>query len=156
MAAMGPKAQLLRLERTIERWEIALLGRAFGSERSELLDALRRECDANRTVLSRSRTLVPNAFTVELNPDTYDRLEPCLDELCRELTDVLLQHAQRRGFEFPGPLAVRLAKAEQGLGGKRFRVSSTPAQNLRSGEVGGVVDAASRPRRRRYSAPATR
>lgn len=152
---MGPKAHLLRLERAIERWEIALLHKVFGPERSELLDALRRECDANRTVLSRSRTLVPNAFTVELNPDTYDRLEPCLDELCHQLTDVLLQHAQRRGFEFPGPLAVRLEKAEA-LGGKRFRVTSTPAQNLRSGEVGGVVDAASRPRRRRYGAPVTR
>ncbi|MGW7210621.1 FhaA domain-containing protein, partial [Streptomyces sp. NPDC054837] len=49
-------------ERTLERVEEALLAQIFPKEPVEVVDALRRECDSQAVVCSRSRVVVPNAY----------------------------------------------------------------------------------------------
>ena len=65
-----------RFERGIERAVNGVFAKAFRSQVQpvEIASALRRACDDRAAVISRGRTLVPNAFVVELGPTDHERL----------------------------------------------------------------------------------
>ncbi len=113
---------LSALEQALEnRWE-ALWARLVGKEPVELLDALRRECDANAVVVSERRVMVPNAYDVELADSVHDELTRRGSRVGQALTDSLARHAERRGYEWAGPLTVHIARSGQVPNG-RYRVA---------------------------------
>lgn len=79
-----------------------------GVEPVEIAAALARECD-DRKVISTRRTLVPNAFIVDLSDKDAERLTPYAEPLTEELAAMVREHAQDQGYAFAGPVGVRLA-----------------------------------------------
>jgi hypothetical protein len=111
------------LEQALEsRWE-ALWARVVDKEPVELLDALRRECDDNVVVCSESRVVVPNAYDVALADHVHDELTRRGSRVGQELTDSLMRHAEEKGYEWAGPLAVHLTRSSDVPNG-RYRVTS--------------------------------
>ncbi|ATW46972.1 DUF3662 domain-containing protein [Streptomyces xantholiticus] len=121
---------LIRWERALERWQDALLAKAFRSEQVELLDALRHECDSHAVVCSQSRVVVPNAYEVELDPDVYRELRRRGGRVGQALTDVLVRHGDANRYEWAGPLTVRVVPSA-GLPNGRYRVTSSVMHHVR-------------------------
>ncbi|GAA2279230.1 hypothetical protein GCM10010234_14890 [Streptomyces hawaiiensis] len=120
---------LSALEQTLEnRWD-ALWARLLDKEPVEVVDALRRECDDNAVVCREGRVMVPNAYDVELPDDVHDHLTRTGTDVGEALTDSLSRHAERRGYEFAGPLAVHVAKCPEVPNG-RYRVASRVMQHV--------------------------
>lgn len=114
-----------RFERGVERVVNGAFARAFKSEVQpvELASALRREIDTTAAVVGPGRTLVPNAFTLELSPTDHERFSAWADGLAEELTASVTEHAAHQRYSFPGPVTVRLVRDEE-LGTGVFRVRS--------------------------------
>src|SRR3954467_3427888 len=74
----------------------------------ELGRRLVREMDDNRSVDVRGRTIVPNAFTITLSQEDFDRFAEIGDSLSRELCDAAREHAHDESYAFPGPVSVDL------------------------------------------------
>ncbi|MFJ5218425.1 DUF3662 domain-containing protein [Streptomyces sp. NPDC088354] len=138
---------LRRWERAIERWEHALYARAFDHEPVELLDALRRECDDRAVVCSASRVVVPNVYTVELAVAVHEELGQDRGRVGEALTDALQRHAERRDYEWAGPLTVRVTGVTAQLPNGRYRVVSSPMRQIRADVI------APRPGGRRRTGP---
>ncbi|PJE95486.1 DUF2662 domain-containing protein [Streptomyces carminius] len=120
---------LSRWEQRMERWERALLDRILRREpaEAELLTALRRECDARAVVCSHSRVVAPNLYEVELP-------EGVSGELARHggqvLAENLARYGERKGYEWAGPLTVRVVTTSEPLPNGRYRVTSAAAPNV--------------------------
>ncbi|MDN0197827.1 DUF3662 domain-containing protein [Streptomyces sp. S.PNR 29] len=120
---------LSALEQALEdRWE-ALWARVFDREPVELLDALRQECDNNAVICAEGRVMVPNAYDVELAHVVHEELTRRGSRVGQELTDSLARYAQRKGYEWAGPLAVHIAKSDDVPNG-RYRVGSSVMQHV--------------------------
>ncbi|MET7381659.1 DUF3662 domain-containing protein [Streptomyces sp. NPDC005526] len=120
---------LSALEQALEnRWG-ALWARIAGKEPVELLDALRRECDAHAVVCSDQLVMVPNAFDVELADTVHDELTRRGSRVGQLLTDSLARHAERRGYAWAGPLTVHIVRSDQVPNG-RYRVASRVMQHV--------------------------
>ncbi|GAA4789480.1 DUF3662 domain-containing protein [Streptomyces ziwulingensis] len=114
---------LSALEKALEhRWE-ALWTRVLDKEPVELLDALRTECDSNAVVCAQGRVLVPNAYDVALTDDVHEELTRQGGRVGQAITDSLIRHAERHGYEWAGPLAVHIATSRDVPNG-RFSVAS--------------------------------
>ena len=120
-------------ERAIERAEQALVKRLFGSDavEAEVVEALLRTCDEQAVVCSSHRTVVPNVYTVELPPPVYAEVGPHLSVVGQELTDRLQRHGEHEGYEWAGPLTVRLGAAEHVPNG-RYQVRCAPMAHITS------------------------
>ncbi|MFF8289538.1 DUF3662 domain-containing protein [Streptomyces sp. NPDC016309] len=126
------KGTLTRWERALERWQSALVSKALGHDPVELLDALRRECDAHAVVCSESRVVVPNAYEVELDARVYQELlRRGGGEVGQELTDALARHGERHGYEWAGPLTVRITPATRPPDDP-YRVVGSPMPHVRA------------------------
>ncbi|GAA5078971.1 DUF3662 domain-containing protein [Streptomyces sp. SID10815] len=113
---------LSALEQALEnRWD-ALWARIAGRGPVELLDALHRECDGNAVVCSEDRVIVPNAYDVELAEPVHEELTRRGSRVGQALTDSLARHAERHGYEWAGPLTVRVARCDEVPNG-RYRVA---------------------------------
>lgn len=119
----GAVGILDRFERRLDRMVNGAFARAFKSEVQpvEIASALQKECDDRAAIVARDRTIVPNAFTVDLSPSDYDRLAVYRDALSRELSDVVREHVGVQGYAFVGPLTVEIRR-EEGLETGLFRV----------------------------------
>ncbi|MGC2999046.1 DUF3662 domain-containing protein [Streptomyces sp. G35A] len=115
---------LSALEEALEnRWE-ALWTRMTGREPVEVVDALLRECDSRAVVCRADRVMVPNAYDVELAGAVHDELAHRGSRVGQALTDSLVRHAARRGYEWAGPLTVHVRRSDDVPNG-RYRVTST-------------------------------
>ncbi|MFP5336015.1 MAG: FhaA domain-containing protein [Actinomycetes bacterium] len=114
-----------RFERGIERAVNGAFAKAFKAEVQpvELASALRRETDTEAAVVARDRTLVPNAFVIELGPSDHDRVMEWDDTLAEELADAVTDHARQQRYAFVGPVSIRLERDEE-LETGVFRVRS--------------------------------
>lgn len=103
-----------RFERGIERAVNGAFARAFKSEVQpiELASALRREADTSAAVVARDRTLVPNAFVVQLGPGDHERIATWDDTLAEELAETVTEHARQQRYAFVGPVSVRFERDE--------------------------------------------
>lgn len=120
---------LSALEQTLEnRWD-ALWARLLDKEPVEVVDALRRACDDNAVVCREGRVMVPNAYDVELPDDVHDHLTRTGTDVGQALTDSLCRHAERRGYEFAGPLAVHVARCPDVPNG-RYRVAGRVMEHV--------------------------
>jgi hypothetical protein len=114
-----------RFERGIEKAVNGAFARAFKSEVQpvEIASALRRAMDDRAAIVGRGRTLVPNAFVVELGPTDYGRLTEYADVLSDELIANVAEHADAQQYAFPGPVTVGFEERE-GLDTGVFQVRS--------------------------------
>ncbi len=118
-------SRLQRMEQRLEGWVNGAFSRLFRSEVQpvEVASAMQRELDNNAQVLSRDRSLAPNAFTVTLSPRDHERLSPYSDSLVGELTSLVTEHADLQRYAFPGPVRVTLLRDDT-LRTGQFRVTS--------------------------------
>src|SRR3954451_9293961 len=95
-------------ERSLENMVEGVFARVFrsGLRPIELGRRLVREMDDNRSVDVRGRTIVPNAFTITLSQEDFDRFAEIGDSLSRELCDAAREHAHDESYSFPGPVSV--------------------------------------------------
>ncbi len=116
---------LQRFERRIESLVSGAFARAFKSEVQpvELASALQRECDERAAIVSRQRTMVPNAFVVELAASDHDRLCGYSTALADELAAAVRDHADEQHYSFVGPVSVQFQLADD-LETGMFRVRS--------------------------------
>jgi Protein of unknown function (DUF3662)/FHA domain len=115
-----------RFERGIEKAVNGAFARAFKSEVQpvEIASALRRAMDDRAAVVGRGRTLVPNAFVVELGETDYARLTAYADVLAEELVANVTEHAEAQQYAFPGPVSVSFEERE-GLDTGVYQVRSS-------------------------------
>src|SRR5512144_897447 len=87
---------LKNLETKIAGLVEGAFGRAFKSEVRpvEIARKLAREMEEHK-IQSLSRTYVPNQYAVWLSPEDREQFEAYEDELRRELSGYLLEHARR-------------------------------------------------------------
>jgi Protein of unknown function (DUF3662)/FHA domain len=117
--------------------------RAFKSEVRpvEIARKLAREMDEHR-VQSLSRTYVPNEYTVWLSPDDREQFSGYEDELRRELSGYLLEHARRERValltapEITFKTDERLRLGEFGIQARLVRPDADPAAAPSQGEEG--------------------
>ena len=117
--------------------------RAFKSEVRpvEIARKLAREMDEHR-VQSLSRTYVPNEYTVWLSPDDRDQFAGYEDELRRELSGYLLEHARKERVALLTPPDItfktddRLRLGEFGIQARLVRPHDDPAAEPRQAEAG--------------------
>src|ERR687889_1455513 len=117
--------------------------RAFKSEVRpvEIARKLAREMDEHR-VQSLSRTYVPNEYSVWLSPDDREQFSGYEDELRRELSGDLLEHARRERVALLTPPEItfktdeRLRLGEFGIQAPLVRPPDDPAMGARQAEEG--------------------
>jgi hypothetical protein len=126
---VDPLGMLDRFEKGIERAVNGAFAKAFRSEVQpvEVASALRREVDDRAAVVGRDRTIVPNAFVVELGPADHERLGEWQEALAEELQAVVTDHAAQQRYAFVGPVKVAFEEAED-LDTGVFRVRSATAK----------------------------
>jgi len=140
-----------RFERRLDRMVSGTFARAFKSEVQpvEVAAALQRECDDRAAIVTRGRTMVPNEFDVELGQHDYDRLAMYAEPLGAELAAMVREHADEQGYQFVGPVVVRLVMMDD-LETGMFRILSgavasgptpeTPAVTLAPAEVAAALE----------------
>jgi hypothetical protein len=117
--------------------------RAFKSEVRpvEIARKLAREMDEHR-VQSLSRTYVPNEYTVWLSPADREQFSGYEDELRRELSGYLLEHARKERVALLTPPELtfktddRLRLGEFGIQARLVRPQEDPAAEPSQGEEG--------------------
>jgi len=117
--------------------------RAFKSEVRpvEIARKLAREMDEHR-VQSLSRTYVPNEYAVWLSPDDREQFASYEDELRRELSGYLLEHARRERVALLTPPEItfktdeRLRLGEFGIQARLVRPDEDPHAAPSQGEEG--------------------
>lgn len=116
---------LQRIEQRLETWVNGTFSRVFRSEVQpvEVAAALQRELDNNAQVVSRDRSLAPNAFTVRLSPRDHARLSPYTDSLVNELTALVTEHADLQRYSLPGSVGIELTQ-DDSLRTGQLRVTS--------------------------------
>jgi hypothetical protein len=117
---------LSRFERRVQEAVHGAFARAFKSEVQpvEIASALQRECADKAAIVSRGRTMIPNAFVVELGEHDSERLQQYLEPLRTEFADMVREYAREQSYSFVGPVTVdieRLDELETGM----FRVRSS-------------------------------
>lgn len=114
-----------RFEKGIERAVNGVFAKAFRSEVQpvEIASALKRALDDRAAVISKGRTLVPNAFVVELGVTDHERLAEYSDALGDELVTALREHADQQRYAFVGPVSVQFEEQDD-LDTGIFRVRS--------------------------------
>ncbi len=97
-----------RFERSVDRAVNGAFAKTFKSEVQpvEIATALQREVDDRAAVVSKGRTVVPNAFTVELSEADYDRLSTYEQALSSELAGMVREYAQEQGYTFLGAVEI--------------------------------------------------
>jgi hypothetical protein len=97
-------------ERSLENMVEGVFARVFrsGLRPIELGRRLMREMDDHRSIDVRGRTAVPNAFTIRLSPEDFERFSEIADSLTRELCDAAREHAHDESYVFMGPVTVDL------------------------------------------------
>jgi hypothetical protein len=117
--------------------------RAFKSEVRpvEIARKLAREMEEHK-VVSLSRTYVPNEYAVWLSPEDREHVAGYEDELRRELSGYLLEHARRERLALLTPPEIafktdeRLRLGEFGIQARLVRPHDDPALGARQAEEG--------------------
>lgn len=137
-----------RFEERLDRAVNGAFARAFKAEVQpvEIAAALQREMDDRAAVVSRDRTVVPNAFTADLSVHDYARLSGYRAAVQSELATLVSDYAAEQGYALLGPIDIHLGEDPE-LPTGVFRVRSearvpvTGAGTVRPGqphlEVGG-------------------
>ena len=104
-----------KLEKGIERVVTGAFSKTFKSELQpiEIAAAIKGHMDANASVVSRDRILVPNKFEIFLSPGDFGRLKLIADRIKVELANQAHEHAKKQGYQFAGNLSLELKESGQ-------------------------------------------
>lgn len=119
-----------KFEKGVERAFSTTFARAFRADLKpvDIASALRVEMDDRTAALSRGRTVVPNAFVVELSSSDIEKVgEWGEGQLIDDLITAATSHATDQGYVFVGPVEVHLEEVD-GLKAGQFRVRSSSSQ----------------------------
>jgi hypothetical protein len=81
-----------------------------------------KEIDANRSVDSKNRRVVPNHFLVHLSPADLEALESVRRDLLAELVEAVKEYAEDEGYHLKGSVSVAI-DADDSLKVGRIKVS---------------------------------
>ncbi|MBP7972602.1 MAG: FHA domain-containing protein [Candidatus Nanopelagicales bacterium] len=114
-----------RFEKRVDRTVNGAFARAFKAEVQpvEMAAALQRELDDRAAIVSRGRTVVPNAFTITLSSEDYDRLSVYAETLQAELAGLVKEYAEQQRYTFLGPVSTTM-NLDETLDTGLFRVVS--------------------------------
>lgn len=117
-----------RFERRIETLVEGAFAKAFRAhvQPVEIAKALERELDDRAAIVGQDRTLVPNAFRVELSSADAERLGSFSSVLGDELATSAKEYAAERRYRFVGPVTVEFDTVDE-LDTGMFRVRSDVA-----------------------------
>jgi hypothetical protein len=106
---------LQRFERRLEGMVGLAFARVFKGKvhPAEIANALQREADEQRSVLSGGRVLSPNLFVVTLGPVDFEHLSEWSEQLAGELADMVTEHIEGEGYQTFGDVEVRLERDEE-------------------------------------------
>ncbi|MBO1901299.1 DUF3662 domain-containing protein [Leucobacter weissii] len=98
------------VERGLERAVNGAFARTFrsGVQPVEIAAGLKRELEIGSVIVDRDRVLAPNRFIVRVSSADGKRLAGLGGNLERELTEVVLKHAGRQGYQLLGQPDVEL------------------------------------------------
>ncbi|MFJ8806416.1 FhaA domain-containing protein [Streptomyces sp. NPDC102490] len=115
----------LESERVMEQWVMNVWGRLSPARQphGEALATLLRQCDENALIVARQRVVAPNAYVIELLPQTHRLISDSPLPVAPALAAHVRRHAAERGYTFAGPVTVRLCSAPEDRT-DRFRVHS--------------------------------
>lgn len=115
-----------KFEKGLERAVNGAFAKTFksGVQPVEITSALRRELDTQAAVVSRDRILAPNRFTVRMARADFTRMTGLGTTLIDELTQLVEQHAREQGYQFAGPVSIKLAE-DSGLSEGMLQIDSS-------------------------------
>jgi len=115
---------LQKFEGRLERLVDGTLSKAFRGELHpvEIGRRVTREMDLQRR-LGVHGLIAPNAFTIYLSTNDFDRFESFLEALVRELEEAAREHARTEDYVFVGPVTVTVTEDTRQRRG-RFAVVS--------------------------------
>jgi hypothetical protein len=133
---MGLQSIERRLERMVDG---VFTRRTCGSIRPiELGRRLVREMDDNRSVDVKGRRIVPNDFTIALSAGDRESFEDIETTLTTELGEAAKEYAREEGYNFMGPVGVRLS-TDDNLKNGRFTVISQLKQGAGGSSMASIV-----------------
>ena len=94
--------------------------------------------DDNRSVDVKGRRIVPNDYTVMLNPADHAGFGDIEDALVSELSEAAREYAREEGYHFMGPVTVQRA-VDNNLRSGRFTVVSQLKQAASGPGMGSLV-----------------
>jgi hypothetical protein len=123
---------LSRFEQRLDSLISGGFSRAFRSDLQpvEVAASLQRECDNRAAVVDAGRTLVPNAFVVEIAPPDAERLAPYLQPLSAELSKMVVEHVAAQRYSTVGEVTVTFETVDD---------LHTGMHRIRSAVEGGVI-----------------
>ncbi|GAA4747621.1 DUF3662 and FHA domain-containing protein [Amnibacterium soli] len=74
----------------------------------EITAALRKEMDTHASPVARDRVLVPNRFTVRMNPEDHAAMSALGAGLIDELTELLTDYATQQRYQMASPPVIAL------------------------------------------------
>lgn len=97
-----------RFEQRVDRAVNGAFAKAFKSELQpvEIASALQSEMDSRAAVVSRSRTVVPNVYTINVSAEDYERLSVYDETLMNEFAVMIRDYAQQQRYTFLGSVTV--------------------------------------------------
>ena len=116
-----------KLEKAIEGAVTGAFSKTFKSELQpiEIGAAIKSHMDANAAIVSRDRVLVPNQFEITLSTGDFGRLKLIAERLNVELQTQAQAHAKKQGYQFAGPLSIKLQESSNiGIGQVYVKASS--------------------------------
>ncbi len=133
---------LQEFERRLERLVEGVFAKAFrrGLTPIEVGRRLTREMDVRRTVGVRG-LIAPNDFRVAVSEEDYGSvIQKMENELRRDLSAYVREHAKEEGYRLVGPIDVAF-EVDTSLGAGEFLVKSDMAEGEGGGPAGALVTA---------------
>ena len=124
---------LERFEDSLDRLVNGAFARAFKAEVQpvEIAAALQRETDDRAAVIDRERTVIPNAFFIELSEHDYSRLAPFQTALRAELAGLIRDYGAQQRYTILGMIDISFGEDED-LDTGIFRVRSEARAEISS------------------------
>lgn len=135
-----------RFEQKLDRLVNGAFAKAFRSEVQpvEIAAALQRELDDRAAVVSRTRTVVPNIFIVEVSTLDHERLAVYQDTVAGELASLAGEYAQEQRYTFLGPVTVKITE-QPALTTGMIRIRSEVSHGQQSEQRAPVVPGEGQP-----------
>lgn len=113
------------IENFFEKYIEGFFNKQFSSglQPAEIAKQLAREMEDERTV-GVSYVYVPNHYSVYVNRDDYERLEPFVNAICSELSGYLIEESRKKAYTMAGSPQIEFF-ADEKLTKQDFRVTSS-------------------------------
>src|SRR5690242_18847952 len=109
-----PVSVLQRFEKRLEGMVEGAFAKVFKGavHPVEILNAMQREADAQKTSLPGGRILVPNRYLIQLSANDYARLAPYAAAMAGELAQSQGEYVAEQGWVVYGDIVVEAGRAE--------------------------------------------